>query len=213
MMNFLLIQNHELTDQIYEQILFSRSPTLNPQAVNPDIFDVEGKIIKVPESVYKYHRKRNERMPSEYLPPELQRPSGSSFATPFFPEEGEQVGNWSVELMPEENPQYPWVDEEQTEYLNRMGIDASGAPIGVVSTASWLPNESFSITEGGWVEKVLRDHYPDATEPDGTPWDFAIKQEPRTQRLIYRDPERGGQYQTLFAPGFLKFLLNIQHTF
>ena len=188
-------------DDILNQYLFTtKSPTLNPN-LDPDIFDVEGKTIKVPESVYKYHRKRNERMPSEYLPPELQRPSGSSFATPFFPEEGEQVGDWSVELMPEENPQYPWVDEEQTEYLNRMGIDASGAPIGVVRTASWLPNESFSITEGGGVEKVLRDHYPDATEPDGTPWDFAIKQEPRTQRLIYRDPERGGQYQTLFAPG------------
>ena len=188
-------------DDILNQYLFTtKSPTINPN-LDPDIFDVEGRTIKVPESVYKYHRKRNQRIPTEYLPPDLQRPSGSSIATPFFPEEGEQVGDWSVELMPEEDPEYPWVDEEQTEYLNRMGIDASGAPIGVVRTASWLPNESFSITEGGGVEKVLRDHYPEATEPDGTPWDFAIKQEPRTQRLIYRDPERGGQYQTLFAPG------------
>ena len=188
-------------DDILNQYLFTtESPTLNPN-LDPDIFDVEGRTIKVPESVYKYHRKRNQRIPTEYLPPELQRPRGSSIATPFFPEEGEQVGDWSVELMPEEDPQYPWVDEEQADYLNRMGIDASGAPIGIVRTASWLPNDSFSITEGGGVEKVLRDHYPDATEPDGTPWDFAIKQEPRTQRLIYRDPERGGQYQTLFAPG------------
>ena len=191
----------DIFDEITEELVLGRSPTLNPQAVNPDIFDVEGKIIKVPESVYKYHRKRNQRMPEEYVPPEHQRTYGSSFPLPRFPEEGEQVGDWSVELMPEEDPKYPWVDEDETEYLNRKGVDTSGAPIGVVRTASWLPNESFSIIEGGGVEKVLRDHYPDATEEDGSPWDFAIKQEPRSQRLIYRDPERGGQYQTLFAPG------------
>ena len=191
----------DVFDEITEELFLDRSPTLNPQAVNSDIFNVEGKTIKVPESVYKYHRKRNAVMPEEFVPPEFQREYGTSRPLPRFPEEGEMLGDWSVELMSEENPIYPWVDQDETEYLNRKGVDTSGAPMGVVRTASWLPNESFSIVEGGGVEKVLRDYYSDATEEDGSPWDFAIKQEPRSQRLIYRDPEKGGQYQTLFAPG------------
>ena len=84
----------DIFDEITEELVMGRSPTLNPQAVNPDIFDVEGRIIKVPESVYKYHRKRNQRMPEEYLPPEHQRTYGSSFPLPRFPEEGEQLGDW-----------------------------------------------------------------------------------------------------------------------
>jgi hypothetical protein len=193
----------ELTDQIYEQILFSRSPTLNPQAVNPDIFDVEGKIIKVPESLYKYHMKTNQRMPEEYLPPEHQRTYGSSFPLPRFPEEGERLGDWSIQLMPEAigEERYPWVDEEEAEWLERMNISSKGAPKSIVKTATWLPNDEYQPTA---VEKLLREHYPDATEADGSPWDFAIRQEPRTKRLMYRDPElKGGdkEYQVLFAPG------------
>ena len=187
----------ELTDKIYEQILFSRSPTLNPQAIDPDIFDVEGKLIKVPESVYKYHMKTNRRMPSEYLPPDLQRRPGTSIATPFFPEEGEQVGDWSVELMPEEDPQYPWVDEDETDYLERMNIGTEGAPKSIVKTATWLPNDDYQEIA---VEKLLSQEYPEATEEDGSPWDFAIRQEPRTKRLMYRDPAQAGKYQILFAP-------------
>ena len=192
----------ELTDKIYEQILFSKSPTLNPQALDPDIFDVEGKIIKVPESVYKYYTKMNRRMPSEYLPLDLQRRPGTSFGIPFFPEEGKQVGDWSVELMPEEDPLYKWVDEDQTEYLERMNIGTEGAPKSVVKTATWLPNDDYQDIA---VEKLLSQEYPDATEEDGSPWDFAIRQDPRTKRLMYRDPElkdnKDREYQILFAPG------------
>lgn len=194
----------ELTDKIYEQILFSRSPTLNPQAVDPDIFDVEGKTIKVPESLYKYYTKMNRRMPSEYLPPDLQRRPGTSIATPFFPEEGGQVGDWSVELMPEAvgEEHFPWVDEDETNYLERMNIGSEGAPKSVVKTATWLPNDDYQEIA---VEKLLSQEYPDATEEDGSPWDFAIRQDPRTKRLMYRDPElkdnKDREYQILFAPG------------
>ena len=189
-------------DEIFNRYLSTKSPALDVTGtVDSDIFDVEGKTIRVPESVYKYNRKRSRRMPKEYIPTEFQRQPGTSRPLPFFPEEGEMLGDWNIELMPEENPQYPFVDESETEYLNRNGIDTSGAPMGVVRTATWLPNDSFSIQEGGGVEKVLRDYYPDATEPDGSPFDFAVKQEPRSQRYMYRDPEREGQYQTLFAPG------------
>ena len=192
-------------DEIFNRYLSTKSPALDVTGtVDSDIFDVEGKTIRVPESVYRYSRKRNRPIPGEYLPPDYfdqAKISGLRPSTPYFPEEGEKFGEYSFELMPEENPQYPFVDESEDEYLNRNGIDTSGAPMGVVRTATWLPNDSFSIQEGGGVEKVLRDYYPDATEPDGSPFDFAVKQEPRSQRYMYRDPEREGQYQTLFAPG------------
>jgi hypothetical protein len=190
----------ELIDQIYEQILFSKSPTLNPQAVNPDIFDVEGKIIKVPESLYKYHMKTNRRMPEEYVPSEHQRTYGSSFPLPRFPEEGEQLGDWSIQLMPEAigEERYPWVDEDETDYLERMNIGTEGAPKSIVKTATWLPNDDYQEIA---VEKLLSQEYPDAKEDDGSPWDFAIRQEPRTKRLMYRDPAQAGKYQILFAPG------------
>lgn len=191
-------------DEIFNRYLSTKSPTLDVTGtVDSDIFDVEGKTIRVPESVYKYHTKRSRRIPEEYLPTEFQRQPGTSNPLPFFPEEGEMLGDWNIQLMPEEvgREAYPFVDEDETEYLNRMGIDTSGAPFSVVRTATWLPNDSFSVQEGGGLEKVLRDYYPDATESDGSPWDFAVKQEPRSQRYMYRDPEKEGQYQTVFAPG------------
>ena len=190
--------------EIFDKYLSTKSPALDVTGtVDSDIFDVEGRTIRVPESVYKYHTKRSKRMPEEYLPTEFQRQPGTSRPLPFFPEEGEMLGDWNIQLMPEEvgREAYPFVDEDETEYLNRMGIDTSGAPFSVVRTATWLPNDSFSIQEGGGLEKVLRDYYPDAKETDGSPWDFAVKQEPRSQRYMYRDPEREGQYQTVFAPG------------
>ena len=201
------IQNdtQDARDEIFNRYLSTKSPALDVTGtVDSDIFDVEGKTIRVPESVYKYNRKRNRPIPGEYLPPgyfDQAKATGLRPSTPYFPEEGEKFGEYSIELMPEENPEYPFVDESEDEYLNRNGIDTSGAPMGVVRTATWLPNDSFSIKEGGGVEKVLRDYYPDAKEPDGSPFDFAVKQEPRSQRYMYRDPEREGQYQTLFAPG------------
>jgi len=194
----------DLRDEILNRYLTTKSPALDVTGtVDSDIFDVEGRTIRVPESVYKYHTKRSRRMPEEYLPTEFQRQPGTSRPLPFFPEEGEMLGDWNIQLMPEEvgREAYPFVDEDEDEYLNRMGIDTSGAPFSVVRTATWLPNDSFSIQEGGGLEKVLRDYYPDAKETDGSPWDFAVRQEPRSQRYMYRDPEREGQYQTVFAPG------------
>jgi len=200
------IQNdaQDARDEIFSRYLSTKSPALDVTGtVNPDIFDMENKIIRVPESVYKYHRKRTSRMPKEYIPTEFQRKPGTSRALPFFPEEGEMLGDWNIELMFEKEGEkkYEFVDESETEYLNRMGIDTSGAPMGIVRTATWLPNDSFALGEGGGVEKVLRDYYPDATEPDGSPFDFAVRQEPVSRRYMYRDPEKEGQYQTLFAPG------------
>ena len=190
--------------EIFDKYLSTKSPALDVTGtVNPDIFDMENKTIRVPESTYKYHRKRSSRMPKEYIPTEFQRKPGTSRALPFFPEEGEMLGDWNIELMSEKEgeKEYEFVDESETEYLNRMGIDTSGAPMGIVRTATWLPNDSFALGEGGGVEKVLRDYYPDATEPDGSPFDFAVQQEPVSRRYMYRDPEKQGQYQTLFAPG------------
>ena len=200
------IQNdaQDARDEIFSRYLSTKSPALDVTGtVNPDIFDMENKIIRVPESVYKYHRKRSSRMPKKYIPTEFQRKPGTSRALPFFPEEGEMLGDWNIELMFEKEGEkkYEFVDESETEYLNRMGIDTSGAPMGIVRTATWLPNDSFALGEGGGVEKVLRDYYPDATEPDGSPFDFAVRQEPVSRRYMYRDPEKEGQYQTLFAPG------------
>tara|TARA_R100000656_G_scaffold14689_1_gene14515 strand:+ start:1678 stop:4863 length:3186 start_codon:yes stop_codon:yes gene_type:complete len=197
-------KTQDTRDDIFNKYLSTKSPALDVTGtVDSDIFDVEGRTIRIPESAYKHYRKRSIRMPEKYVPIELRRPYGSSRPLPKFPEEGEMLEDWNIQIMPEEEgeKEFEFVDENETEYLNRMGIDTSGAPMKVVRIATWLPNDSFSITEGGGVEKVLRDYYPDATEADGSPWDFAIKQDPKSKRLIYRDPERGGQPQTLFAPG------------
>jgi len=201
----------DIFDEVTEELFLSRSPTLNPQGVSSDIFDVDGKVIKVPETVYKYHRKRNRPMPPKYVPQDWidrVKASGQRPSDPYFPPEGEKFGDWSIELMPEKEgeKEYEFVDETETEYLNRMGYDTSGAPFGVVRQATWLPDDEFAVQEGGGIERVLRDYYnqpntPDAKEEDGSPWDFAVTQEPISRRAMYRDPEKNGQMQTVFAPG------------
>ena len=191
--------------EIFDKYLSTKSPALDTTGTaDPDIFDVGGKTIRVPETVYRYNRKRNNTIPPEYMPPDYFKNVGAGGArAPHFPEEGEKLGEYSFELTPEEegNQAYPFWDEGETGYLNRMGIDTSGAPMGVVRQATWLPNDKFSTQEGGGIERVLRDYYPDAKEKDGSPWDFAVKQEPVSRRAMYRDPEREGQMQTVFAPG------------
>ena len=196
----------DIFDDLTEELFLSRSPTLNPQAVSPDIFDVDGKVIKVPESTYKHFRKRNRPMPPEYVPQDYfdqAKATGLRPADPYFPPEGEKFGEYAIELMPEKEgeKEYPFVDETETEYLNRKNIDTSGAPMGVVRQATWLPDDNFAVEEGGGIERVLRDYYPDAKEEDGSPWDFAVTQEPISKRAMYRDPEKEGQMQTVFAPG------------
>ena len=110
------IQNdaQDARDEIFSRYLSTKSPALDVTGtVNPDIFDMENKIIRVPESVYKYHRKRTSRMPKEYIPTEFQRKPGTSRALPFFPEEGEMLGDWNIELMFEKEGEkkYEFVDE------------------------------------------------------------------------------------------------------
>ena len=197
-------KTQDARDEIFAKYLINKSPALDPtETVDSDIFDVEGRTIRIPESAYIHHTQRGMRMPDRYLPAEWRASYGSSQPNPRFPEKGGKLGVWNIQLMPEtiSEREYPNVGEQEDEYLNRMGIDTSGAPMDIVKIATWLPNDSFAVKEGGGIEKVLRDYYPDAVDEDGLPFDFAVTQEPETKRYMYRDPERDGQYQTLFAPG------------
>ena len=67
-------KTQDTRDDIFNKYLSTKSPALDVTGtVDSDIFDVEGRTIRIPESAYKHYRKRSIRMPEKYVPIELRR--------------------------------------------------------------------------------------------------------------------------------------------